>query len=82
MKSLRLIPVLFLFLGARAQEPLYNVVFFVNSPVTGDYFFSSSGDSGNSWVFSNGQKLPASTEFFHTPGNALKLEYIDGKTGR
>ncbi|MET0638272.1 MAG: glucoamylase family protein [Chitinophagaceae bacterium] len=64
-----------------AQEPDYDVEFFSNSLMKGNYFFSVTKDEGNSWVSSIGNKLPVSGEVFHSPGNSLKLEYTDGKAG-
>lgn len=67
---------------AMAQEPAYDLSFFSNSRMKGDYFFSRTTDEGNSWIESVGNKLPVSERYAHTPGNSLKLEYTDGKQGK
>ena len=66
---------------AMAQEPAYDLGFFTNSRMKGDYFFTKTTDEGNSWIESVGNRIPVSEERFHTPGNCLKLEYTDGKQG-
>jgi hypothetical protein len=64
-----------------AQEPLYDYIFFANSRMDGNYFFSETKFSSPSFIAASDKKLPVSESIFHTPGNALKLEYINGKTG-
>ncbi len=47
----------------------------------GDYFFSKTSDVSPSSIKNKNQRLPVSDKIFHTPGNALKLEYVNGKGG-
>ncbi|CAN5599755.1 hypothetical protein BH10BAC3_BH10BAC3_34280 [soil metagenome] len=74
---------LFLFISmfAKAQEPLYDYVFFTNSRMSGNYFFSETKFSSPSFINNSDKKLLVNENIFHTPGNALKLEYINGKKG-
>ncbi|HEY9363024.1 MAG TPA: glucoamylase family protein [Chitinophagaceae bacterium] len=66
---------------AYAQEYLYNYTFFTNSRMTGNYFFSKTSFQSPSFIKNENGKLPVSDKIFHTPGNALRLEYINGKSG-
>jgi exo beta-1,2-glucooligosaccharide sophorohydrolase (non-reducing end) len=63
------------------QEPLYDFVVFSNSRMNGNYFFSNSVFSAPSFVSNTSNKLPVSETIFHTPGNAIRLEFINGKKG-
>jgi len=58
-----------------AQEYEYDYNFFTNSPMAGNYFFSKSASGGGSTLKNSGGKLPVSETIFHTPGNALELQY-------
>lgn len=64
-----------------AQEYAYNYNFFTNSPMSGDYFFSRTTASGGSVIKNSNNKLPVSETMFHTPNNALELQYINAKGG-
>ncbi len=66
---------------ANAQEHLYDYTFFTNSMMQGDYYFSKTSAQSPSSVLNKNGRLPVSNKIFHTPGNALKLEYINGKNG-
>ncbi len=63
------------------QEPLYNYVIFSNSRMSGNYFFTKTDFSAPAFLTTDNKKLPVSETIFHTPGNAIKLEYINGKKG-
>ena len=81
MKKILLASCLLINFSAHAQEPLYDYNFFANSRMTGNYFFSETEFASSSFINSDNKKLPVSENIFHTPGNALKLEYINGKKG-
>lgn len=65
----------------KAQEYHYPYSFFYNSLMQGNYFFSHAFSLGNSFIYHINQKLPVSDSIFHTPGNALKFHYKNGKEG-
>ena len=80
MLKLRLFVVCFLIslVSGAQQEYEYNYNFFSNSAMPGDYFFSSTTSSGSSFIKNVKNKLPVSETVFHTPGNALQLQYRNG----
>lgn len=66
---------------ARAQEPLRDYTFFVNSRMSGSYFFSKASFQAPSTITNIEGKLPVSERNFFTPGNALQLEYLNAADG-
>jgi hypothetical protein len=68
-------------LFAQGQESLYDYVFFANSRMMGNYFFSATKVIAPSSVKNEDQKLPVSETIFHTPGNALQLDYKNHEKG-
>ncbi len=82
MKRILLIFSLGVSLAAAAQEPPYDVVFFANSRMSGDYFYSNTKYSGTSWIKNSQRKLPVSESIFFTPGNSLQLQYVNGAGGK
>ena len=64
-----------------AQEYEYTYSFFSNSAMAGDYFFSKTKSIGGSSIKNTNKKLPVSEIQFHTPGNALELEYKNAEGG-
>jgi exo beta-1,2-glucooligosaccharide sophorohydrolase (non-reducing end) len=66
---------------AFAQERLYDYTFFTNSRMGGNYFYSTTTFQSPSFIKNTNRRLPVSTTLFHTPGSALNLEYINGKSG-
>lgn len=80
-KNRLLLVSLFISLAVQAQEPLYDYTFFTNSRMTGNYFFSSVKSVAPSSVKNENQKLPVSETIFHTPGNALQLDYQNHEKG-
>ncbi|MDQ6844298.1 MAG: hypothetical protein M3Z92_08110 [Bacteroidota bacterium] len=67
---------------AHAQERLYDYSIFKNSMMQGDYFFSKTSNVSPSSIKNKDQKLLVSDKIFHAPGNALQLEYVNGKSGK
>ena len=65
-----------------AQEPKYDIVFFANSRMSGNYFYSEATYSGSSWIKDVNKKLPVSDSLFFTPGNSLQLKYTNGAGGK
>ncbi len=82
MKNRLLFLVIFISFTACSQELLYDYVFFANSRMQGNYFFSKTTSSGNSSVSNQKNKLPVSNQTFFTPGNSLVLEYTNGGNGQ
>lgn len=72
---------LFIFLDIQAQEYAYTYSFFSNSAMESDYFFSHTDFSGHSMIQNVQGKLPVSNMRFHTPGNALQLQYVNAADG-
>lgn len=70
-----------IYLLATAQEYEYPYVFFTNSSMQGNYFFSSVHQSGASTIRMVNHRLPVSQTIFHTPGNALQLQYKNAAGG-
>lgn len=81
MKKLLFLIALFALNTVIAQEKTYDKVFFTNSPMTGNYFYSSTSYGNPSWVKNLQDKLPVSEQQFFTPPNALELKYVSGSTG-
>ncbi len=65
-----------------AQEYEYTYSFFRNSPVPGNYFYSSTTSTGNAAIENIEKRLPVSEKVFHTAGNALKLQYKNAPGGK
>ena len=65
-----------------AQEYQYNYTFFTNSAMKGDYYFSHTNSDGSAAVKNVNGKLPVSETVFHTPGNALELQYKNAADGK
>jgi hypothetical protein len=57
------------------QEYQYIYSFFGNSVMPGGYFFSKATCIGGSTIKTIEGRLPVSESVFHTPGNALELQY-------
>jgi hypothetical protein len=73
---------LFISCALSAQEHIYDYVFFANSRMQGNYFFSKTLSSNSSAISNDQNKLPVSNQNFFTPGNSLLLEYINGRNGQ
>lgn len=83
MKAKVLTGFLFLFVAfCMAQEPLYNRVFFENSPMSKSFYYTKTEYTAPSWVQNVSGKLPVSDSLFFTPGNALQLNYRSGEKGK
>ena len=77
-----LLSYLFISLVSTAQEYEYINSFFSNSAMAGNYFFSQTANSGGSIMKNSNGKLPVSETVFHTPGNALILQYKNAANGK
>ena len=53
------------------QEPQQDKVFFANSRMANDYFYSEAVYQSPAWIKNSNGKLPVSEKNF-TPGNALE----------
>src|SRR5918993_1109352 len=71
----------FLSAAAASQERPYGYVFFANSRMPGDYFFSQVSSAGNASIRNKDGKLPVSDSVYSTPGNSLLLEFVNGTEG-
>ena len=60
---------------------MYDYTFFTNSRIAGNYYSSKTAFRSPSFIKNKDQRLPISETIFHTPGTALKLEYVNGKNG-
>jgi exo beta-1,2-glucooligosaccharide sophorohydrolase (non-reducing end) len=82
MKAKVLTGVLFFYSAlGMAQEPLYDRIFFENSPMAKSFFYSKTEYTSPSWVQNVSGKLPVSDSIFFTPGNALQLNYKSAMKG-
>jgi exo beta-1,2-glucooligosaccharide sophorohydrolase (non-reducing end) len=82
MKYVLLVFTIIAGINTAAQEYQYTCTFFTNSPMAGDYFFSRTSTAGKSFISNLNGKLPVSELFFHTPGNALQLQYQNAAGGK
>lgn len=73
---------LFISLVSWAQEYEYTYDFFCNSSMAGNYFFSHTQSSGGSAIKNENGKLPVNKIIFHTPGNALEIQYKNALGGK
>ncbi|MBF9253702.1 hypothetical protein I2I11_10395 [Pontibacter sp. 172403-2] len=80
--GIHLLLVLLIHVKALGQEIPYTRVFFDNSPMPKNYFYSSAGYTSPSWVKNSTGKLPVTGEVSFTPGNALELQYVSAPGGR
>jgi hypothetical protein len=62
------------------QEPPQDKVFFANSRMANDYFYSEAAYQSPAWIKNSNGKLPVSDKSF-TPGNALELSYTSAAKG-
>jgi exo beta-1,2-glucooligosaccharide sophorohydrolase (non-reducing end) len=69
-------------LQSSAQEPAYDVQFFVNSRMSGSYFYGFTFQTAPSSITHINDKLPVSEKEFFTPGNSLQLQYVNGEGGK
>src|SRR5688500_8991586 len=69
-------------LTTSGQEPNYDRVFFANSAMSKNYFYSEANYTYPSWVKNVVGKLPVTDSVFFTPGNALQLNYVSRAAGK
>ena len=62
-------------LSVQASEPLYDYIFFDNSIMTGNYYYSTVSYSAPSWLKNSREKLVVNQECFFSPGNSLEISY-------
>lgn len=79
---LNLLSSIMICMNLHAQEPLHDKVFFANSLMKHNYFYSEVAYTSPSWVKNERQKLPVNSSVFFTPGNALELNYTSSDKGR
>src|SRR4051812_46656264 len=66
----------------QAQRILYDKQLFVNSMMSGNYFYSDADYQSPSWIKNISNKLPVEDAIFFTPGNALQLDYVSAEKGK
>ena len=65
---------------AGAVEKPYDYVFFDNSRMPGNYFYSRTDYQSPSFLKNSSSRLPVSDMCF-SPGNSLELTYVSAKGG-
>ena len=84
-RKLSLIIVLFVATVTRVfcespSEYRYDYIFFDNSPMKGDYFYTKADYTSPSWLKNARRRLPVVDRAF-SPGNALELTYVSSAEG-
>lgn len=67
--------------GLQAAERPYDYIFFENSLMKGNYFYSEAHYTSPSWIKHARHRLPVSESVSYTPGNALELTYLSAPGG-
>lgn len=62
-------------------EYYFNRVFFDNSLMSGNYFYSDVHYQSPSWIKNENQHLPVNDKIFFSPGNSLELKYTSNENG-
>lgn len=70
------IPCLLFGLAMSATEREYDYVFFDNSLMADNYYYSKTEYSGKSWIENHAGRVPISESEFSSPGNSLRLSYV------
>lgn len=76
MKHIALLTTLLLSASLQAVEKPYDYVFFENSLMKGDYFYSQAKYTSPSWIKNARHHLPVAGSVAFTPGNSLELTYV------
>ena len=66
---------------ADTGEYYFNRVFFDNSLMSGNYFYSHAQYQSPSWIKNESHRLPVSDRIFFSPGNSLELKYSSNESG-
>ena len=82
MYLLKLLSCIIICRNSHAQEPLHDKVFFANSLMKKNYYYSEATYTSPSWIKNENKKVPVSGTVFFTPGNALELNYVSADRGR
>ena len=80
MKKIMLFAIAMLSGMAFAAEKPYDYVFFENSRMDGDYFYSKAEYTSPSWIENSQKKLPVDNDCF-SPGNSLRLRFVAAESG-
>ena len=62
-------------------EYYFNRIFFDNSLMSGNYFYSDARYQSPSWVKNEEHRLPVNDKIFFSPGNSLELKYTSNENG-
>jgi hypothetical protein len=76
-----LVAALLLSVSAVFSQERHDKVFFENSLMDDNYYYSQAEYRNGSWVKNIQGKLPVSEKVFFTPGNALELQYRSATNG-
>lgn len=76
-----LVAALLLSVSAVFSQERHDKVFFENSPMDGNYYYSEAEYWNGSWIKNIQGKLPVSEKVSYTPGNALELHYRSVENG-
>lgn len=81
MLKLKLLAIAVLLSASAFSQEQHDKIFFENSLVDGNYYYSKAEYDGQSWVNNVQGKLPVSNKTFYTPGNAIELRYKSSENG-
>ena len=81
MKHIALLTTLLLSASLQAVEKPYDYVFFENSLMKGDYFYSQAKYTSPSWIKNARHHLPVAGSVAFKPGNYLELTYVSAPSG-
>ncbi|MGN6341971.1 MAG: glucoamylase family protein [Ginsengibacter sp.] len=62
-------------------EYYFNRIFFDNSLMSGNYFYSDATYQSPSWIKNEEHRLPVNDKIFFSPGNSLELKYTSNDNG-
>ncbi len=65
----------------KASEYIYDYIFFDNSIMNGNYYYSSVSYDSPSWIKNSRKKLIVNQENYLSPGNSLELTYLSSENG-
>ncbi|RNI32122.1 hypothetical protein EFY79_20750 [Hanamia caeni] len=62
-------------------EYYFNRIFFDNSLMSGNYFYSDASYQSPGWIKNEEHRLPVNDKIFFSPGNSLELKYTSNENG-
>lgn len=67
--------------SADTGEYYFNRVFFDNSLMSGNYFYSDAQYQSPAWITNETHRLPVNDKIFFSPPNSIELKYTSGAGG-